>query len=273
MPRCLWRRLGSSVGLAWWIMIVRRTLMSFLWMLWIVPIVTAGGLYEEGGDRQREMDQAIVGDTAVLLEKGDLEITLGVSVEDDGDQEAIELFVEIEYGVTDGLEIGMSVPYLRLMPEASGEPDVDGLGDVTLSVSVSLLSEHPFLISSSLGVSLDTADRKSSNDLGEGTVLWEPSLVMDVSLGDMELIADIGGEFGHQPPVFVFEFTLAYAIGEVVSSVGVEGSLDGDEKDVALVPGVGFPIAEDVELAVEVPIGLTKVSSDWKVELQLTFEY
>ena len=208
-----------------------------------------------------------------MLERGELEITFGVSFEDEGDLETVELFVQGEYGVTDWLEITIEAPYLFLMPQPSDEKDIDGAGDVILSISLALLAKHPFLVSTSLGVSLPTGNDDRSEDLGEGVVQWEPSLIVDLALGDAELVLDVGGEFGENISVFVFETTLAYAFGEIVPSIGVESNLDGGAKEVSIVPGIGFPIAEDVELAIEVPIGLTNVSPNWKVGVEVTFEF
>jgi len=126
-------------------------------------------------ERGREFDKAIVGDTAALLERGELEITFGVSFEDEDDLETVELFVQGEYGVTDWLEVSIEVPYLFLMPQPRDEKDIDGAGDVTLSISLALLAKHPFLVSTSLGVSLPTGNDDRSEDLGEGVVQWEPS--------------------------------------------------------------------------------------------------
>lgn len=239
----------------------------------IVPTIVAGA--DDGGDeeRRREIDQAVVGDTAVVLESGETQLTLGVSFEDDDTVETVELFVEVEYGVTDWLEFGVQVPYLYLMPKPSEERDVEGIGDMTLSISLALLAKHPFWVSTSMDVTLATGDDKKSGDLGEGVDQWAPSLIVDVALGEAELVVDVGGEFGDHISIFVFDVTMAYAFGEVVVSLGVEGSFDGDEKDVLIVPGIGFPVAEDIELAIEVPFGVTHTSANWKVGIELTFEF
>ena len=228
-------------------------------------------LDQEGRDRQREIDRAIAGDTAVLVEQGELQVTFGTSFEDDGTLETTELFIGIEYGITDWLEVGIAVPYLFLLPRPSDERDVDGVGDVTLSASLGLVARDPFLIAVSLDATLPTGDEQKS--LGEGNGVWEPSLVMDVALGDAELVFGVGGEFARHISVFAFEVTLAYPFDEIVPSIGVEGSIDGDEKEVSLVPGIGFPIANNVELSVEVPIGLSDVSPNWQVTIELTFGF
>lgn len=244
-----------------------------LCFLLIAPAALADDHDDDEEDRYRDFDQAIVGDTAALQEAGELQITFSASFEDEDELETVELFVEGEYGVTDWLEVGIQVPYLFLMPKPSDEKDIDGISDATLSVSLFLLAKHPFLVSTSLDVSLPTGNEDKSDDLGEGIVIWEPSLAVDLALGNAELVLDVGGEFGENISKFVSETTLAYAFGEIVPSIGVEASLDGGTKDVSLVPGIGFPIGEDVELAIEVPIGLTNVSSNWKVGVEVTFEF
>jgi len=224
-------------------------------------------------ERGREFDRAIVGDTAALVEQGELEITFGISFQDEDELETVEMFVEGDYGVTDWLEVSLQAPYLFLAPKPSDEKDIDGAGDVTLAVSLSLLAKHPFLISTSLAVSFPTGDEDRSEDLGEGFVKWEPSLMVDLALGKAELVVDTGGEFGEHVSAYLFEATLAYAFGEIVPSLGVESTFDGASKEVSLVPGIGFPIIEDVELAIEAPIGLTNDAANWKIGFEVTLAF
>ncbi|MAE64496.1 MAG: hypothetical protein CMJ18_09525, partial [Phycisphaeraceae bacterium] len=190
-------------------------------------------------DRARGFDRALIGDTASLVDQGEFQITIGSAYEDDDDLETVEMFVEIEYGVRDWLEVGIKVPYLFLMPKPSDEDDVDGLGDVSLSVAVGLLAHHPVLVSASLEVTIPTGNEDRSGDLGEGQTVFEPSVAMDVALGDAELVVQIGSEIINDNATFDFEVTLAYEIGEFVPSLGFEGSLDGHSKEALIVPGIG----------------------------------
>ena len=252
---------------------IGRYMLLFLMCLCMAGTVAFADHRDDDDDDDRDIDQAIVGDTAVLLEEGEFEIMLSASFEEEDDLETVELIVEMEYGLTDWLELGIEVPYLFLMPTPDDEHDVDGLSDVTLSVSVPLPAEPPFLAAASLAVGLPTGNDKRSEDLGDGYVLWEPSVMVDVALGAAELVFDIGGEFADDVKVFNCDVTLAYPVGEVVPSIGVECSIDRSEEEVLLVPGIGFPIAEDVELGIEAPIGLTTDSPNWGIVVELTFEF
>lgn len=220
----------------------------------------------------RGIDQGVVGDTAALLEQGELEITIGGSYEDDSELETFELTVQIEYGVTDWLEVAVELPYQFLYPRDPEDPEVDGTGDITVSASVALPMPESLSASFTLGVVLPRGDEKK--DLGDGVVIWEPSLAIDVPLGDCELVFDIGGELGPDNEVFVYEVTIATETeSELVVSLGVQGCLDGDEQPVSIVPGFGFPIMEDVELGVEIPIGLNRETPDWQIVVEVTLEY
>lgn len=253
-------------------MIKRHILAVLLCFFLIVPATRAED-HDADEERRREFDKAIVGDTAALLEQGEFEITFGVSFEDEDDLETVELFLQAEYGVTDWLEVAIEAPYLFLMPQPSDEKDIDGAGDITLTVSLALLAKHPFLVSTSLGVTLPTGDEDRSGDLGEGFAVWEPSLAVDLALGNAELVFDAGGEFGDHVSAYLLETTLAYAFGEIVPSFGVESTFDGTSKEVSLVPGIGFPVIEDVELAIEAPIGMTNDTANWKIGVEITFEF
>ena len=230
-------------------------------------------LDEEGRDRQREIDRAIVGGTAVLVDQGELQFTIGASFEEEDDQETVELFAEIEYGVTDWLEVGIQVPYLFVDAKTSDENDVDGLSDITLSFSLAMLVEYPFLVSFTLDTNVTNGNEKRSDQLGETTMIWEPSIAVEVALGDAELVLEVGGEFAEGISVFNYEATLAVPFGEIIPSIGIEGSLDGREKTLSVVPGIGLPITENIELAIEVPIGLTHFTANWQVAFELTFEF
>lgn len=254
-------------------MIDRPFTLTLLCAFLIAPITRADKLEEHQDHRARTIDQAIVGDTAVLLEHGEFEVTFGTSVEDDGDQETVELFVQFEYGVTDWFELGMQLPYLFLFPESNEMDEIDGLGDMTLSFSWAVPTKLPLMISASLEVSLSTGNESKSSDFSEGKEIWMPSLTIDLPTGDAELVIDIGGEFAKHNSVFVCEVTLAYPMDDIVTSVGFDASLDGDEKELFFVPGIGFPIAEDIEIGIELPVGLNRYSSDWQINMELTFEF
>lgn len=239
-----------------------------------VALSTAGLQADEDEvDRARDFDQAIVGDTAVLLERGELEVRFEASYEDADDLDTVELLVGMDYGLTDWLELSIEVPYLFAMPVPEEEHDVDGLGDIKVGGALAVLAEHPVYVSTSLDVDLPTGNDERSEHLGEGRVVWEPSVVTDLALGDAELVFDIGGAFAEHQSEFLFETTLAYALGEIVPSLGVEGSLDGGAKEISIVPGIGLPIGEDVELAIEVPIGLSHDAANWKVLVEVTFGF
>jgi len=224
-------------------------------------------------NRAREIDQAIVGETAALLEEGELEVSFSTSFEHDVDIDTIELVIEVEYGLTGWLEIGVSFPYQFLNPRGDDEKNVDGIGDVTLEASVPVLADYPLLVAASLAVTLPTGDHDKDNGLGEGRVIWEPSITMDVSVGEAELVLAVGGELGGGTRVFNYSVLLVYPLDVIIPSIGVEGSLDGDEKGAYIVPGVGFELVEDVEIGIEIPIGMSSDSSDWKAILQVTFEF
>ncbi len=228
---------------------------------------------ERDYDRARGFDKALVGDTASLVDQGKFQLTIGSAYQDEDNLETIDVFMEIEYGVTDWLEVGMRFPYLFLMPKPDDESDTNGQGDVSLSVSVGLLATHPFLLSASLEASIPTGDEDRNDNLGEGQTALEPSVAMDVALGDAELVLQIGSEIIKEQATFDFEVTVAYEIGDVVPSIGVEGSLDGGVKEMLAVPGIGFEVLDDVEAAVEVPIGLNADSPNWGILLELTIEF
>lgn len=72
-------------------------------------------------------------------------------------------------------------------------------------------------------------------------VLWPTALMFDVE-----------GKFAKGTAVFDYEVTFAYPTCE-------------------LVPGIGFFIAEDVEMGIKVPRGLKNYTPHWQVTMQVEF--
>jgi hypothetical protein len=144
---------------------------------------------------------------------------------------------------------------------------------VIVAVKMGLLVKHPLLLSTSLEVSLPSGDADRSEDLGDDAVAWLPSLVVEVALGDAEGVIKVGGEFGEHVSACIVESTIAYAFGNVVPSIGLEAALAGDEKEVSLVPAIGFPIIQNMELVFEAPFGVTSGALNWGIGAELKVEF
>ena len=239
---------------------------------WLVPMILLVGA-PAAMAQSENLRGSIVGNTAELVDPGELEVTFGVEFEDDDDKHTTGLFIEFQYGVNERLEVGLRVPYLFVDPNESGERRVDGVGDIEISADVAMITD-PLLVTPSLTLTLPTGDDDKSEDLGEGSPIIEPMVTMEIPIGELIGIVELGGEFTRGSRAFVWSGTLAKEIEETVVSLGVEGSVDNEHtSEVSLVPGFGFEIIEDVDLAVEMQIGLTKDTPDWGITVEFTYGF
>lgn len=215
----------------------------------------------------------IVGNTAELVDPGELEVTLGVEFEEDNDKHTTGLFIEFEYGVNERMEVGLRVPYLFVDPNESGERRVDGVGDIEISVDIAMITD-PFLITPSLTLTLPTANDKRSDELGDSSAILEPAITMEIPVGDLTGIIEVGAELSQDTKAFVWSGTLAREIEEKVVSLGLEGSVDNENtSELSLVPGFGFELTDDIDMAIEAQIGLTKDTADWGITIEFTYGF
>lgn len=215
----------------------------------------------------------LVGNTAELVDPGELEVTLGFEFEEDNGKHTTDAFVEFEYGVNERMEVGLRVPYLFVDPNESGERRVDGFGDIEVSVDIAMFTE-PFLVTPSLALTLPTGNDKRSDELGDGSPMLEPAITMEIPVGNLTGIVEVGAELSRDSKSFVWSGTLAREVEETVLSLGVEGSVDNEHtSEVALVPGFGFELTDDIDVAIEAQIGLTKDTADWGITIEFTYGF
>lgn len=261
------------------------------------------------------IEELFLGESAFPQEKGEFQITFGVVHLDGDDEQITDLSLMAEYGLTDWLQVEVEVPYrfIEYVEEDEGDKDIgeveydgegeeendgdkgellidlvrssaggdekgdehdaDGLGDVEVGLLACLIQKEALVLSLALEVGLPTGDE--DEELGEGKVEWEPSLLLATNLRNAQLYFGVGGEFADEEgSIFTYTAAMAYPVKPCVGVLELDGSLDGEEGDTAyLTPGMVWHGAKDVEVSFGVPIGLTNDSADWGIVNLWTVEF
>lgn len=235
------------------------------------PVLAAAPDEEEEEEDERAAPS--VRDSALPREKGEWQISLSSVYENDDDEQTVELILGIEYGLTERLELSCEQPYLFVVPEGN-EQDVNGFGDFTLGGKFLWLTMGRAALSTSLDVTFPTGDHNKSEELSDNRFEFEPMLLLDVGLDPIEFFVGAGGEFNEDHSSFVYEVTATYEIVEDWElTLGVEGNVSDQHDEVILIPEFAFPIWEDVEGAIEFPVGLTKASPDWGITFEIAWDF
>lgn len=233
----------------------------------IAPVVRAG----EAESADGLVEELLLGGLPFSQERNEFQLTLSTEMLSRDEAYTTDTVLEIEYGITDSLQIGVELPYRVLDAKESGESDADGVGDIELEALWNLFNDGVFVASISTGVGLPTGDE--DRELGEGEVEYEIMILCAIVLENIEIYAGIGGEFTDDEEAFVYSAGLAVDFVSAVGLVEIAGAYGGEEEEVYISPGISFEVMDDIDLVLGVPIGLTSESADWGLTFRLSTEF
>ncbi len=209
---------------------------------------------------------------------------------------------EIEYGLTDWLQIEFEAPYLhRRVDDDGDEQSETGWGDSEIGVSALLHREGAAWWDATVSVSVEamipTGDYRKG--LGADRTGWGLAIAASKCLDDvvihlgagMEWVNDakeveIGDDPDNAETSDLEEFACGAAlvhrttdtlesILELTAEFETERGDDGTEHEteVYLTPGFRYALDDDVEIGLGLPIGLTDDAYDWGLFARIILEH
>lgn len=209
--------------------------------------------------------------------------------------------VEIEYGVTDRLQIEVEIPYFSVRERSSeGLFESGNLADIEVGLGYALVEETETLpaVLASFEIALPTGDHRK--EIGNDRFGYGGRLAMSKDFGRWVGHLNVGYEYvndarlwfanGEDGPKLdlngieygagvVYKFDDSWhGIVELVGETGEELELDGRrwETELSLIPGLRYGIETrgfgDFEFGVAFPVGLTSDSEDWGVIAKVQWE-
>jgi len=209
----------------------------------------------------------------------DSEDTENATVKSTGGQAAATL----SYGVSDNVDLILSMPYLWGKAEVSEETvyDEKGFGDVTLETKLRLLEKNGFSLAFKPGLSFPTGNEEKG--LGAGLVGGHIFLIASQELGSWAFHGNLGyirNENNVDERRDIWHASLA-ATWEVIknlklaANIGIERNPDEDaDNDPAfLIGGVIYSVKENFDVDFGGKFGLTKSETDFSLLAGLTFRF
>lgn len=204
---------------------------------------------------EQPLEELPLGDHPVPQEAGEWQVGVSALYLSGSEDRTTDLALEIEYGLTDRLQIETEIPYEWQGEEAEGFPGVE------LGLQGAILETDRLIASLALQAELT----------GEEPA-WEAAWLVGLNLDPVTLFLGLGYEFGEEEEVMV-DVALACPCPVGTAILEVSGELGEEEDEVYLTPGLARKWAENGEWLVGIPVGLTNDSADWGVVARLTFEF
>lgn len=213
-----------------------------------------------------------------------------------------QYFLEIEYGITDRLQIEMETAYVSVREHSfdEGGNQYSAFDDLELGVAYGILKETGLIPAITLGVQLRLPTGSRGDEIGEDRVGYGTSLAVSKDFGHWVGYACFGYEytanskikfadhkFGPKLDTSGVEYGLGAALKLTdewhihLECLGQsEQQLELDKRswqsEIVLVPGVRYGVENKKlgrwQVGVGFPIGLTNNSPDWGVIFQIQWE-
>lgn len=194
----------------------------------------------------------------------ELQGTIGFDYQRDPGFRIWETVLLIEFGLTDRLQLAAGLPFRgeRVAPAAEDR----GLGRPEIGVLFAVLPAlDPVALSAEIDVGLPAL---SGDDAG---VEWGGSLIAAVRAGPAQVHAGVGVEVEDGDAIPVGGLVGIYPLGRWRLLLEASGFHEG-ETVAFLTPGVVLQVMDDLELAVGVPIPVTRAAPGTNLVVKLTLE-
>ena len=199
-------------------------------------------------------------------ERGELQLTLdGTTSGGRGsaaDGKSVDL--DMEYGITQRLQLGIEIPY-GIESTASSELPVSWS---TMNAGVLyqfIRSSHPFALSAGIGVNLPVTFR--------GNASLEPELLAAKEFGKLQIHTSIIPELSNEEKSLAYNAATVRPLGQSIRpTLEFSGRRNGGVNSFYVTPGMYEHLADRLEIGVGVPFGTGGKSSSVGLVVKMTWE-
>ena len=194
-------------------------------------------------------------------DKGELQLTLGV---DSRHQLGSNTVLQLEYGLTDRLQLSSEVPY-GITAERYAEVPA-GWSSAVVGVQYQFVQSRTFALTAGIGVGFPVNSKSEPS--------WEPTVLVAKSLGKLQLHGSIVAELENESKSFAYNMACAYPIRRHWF-----GTLEWNARRLLgrnafyATPGVYRHLDRGLEIGVGVPLGIGGVASFVGIAAKITWEF
>ncbi|MGD0681717.1 MAG: hypothetical protein ABR990_06670 [Terracidiphilus sp.] len=173
--------------------------------------------------------------------------------------------LDIEYGITKRLQLGMEVPY-GIQSTASSELPVSWS-----SLNASLLyqfirSNHPFALSGSMGVNVPLTSR--------GEFGFEPELLIAKAFGKLQIHTSVIPELSDDDKSLEYNVAAVRPLAHhLIPTLEFNGRRNKGLNSFYVTPGMYKHLPRRMEIGMGVPVGVNSQSSPIGVVVKMTLEF
>jgi hypothetical protein len=172
--------------------------------------------------------------------------------------------VDIEYGITDRLQLGFEAPYGIQSTATSEIPTSWSAADIRLLYQF-IRGNHPFALSCAMGINTPLTSR--------GDLSYEPELLIAKAIGKLQIHTSVIPELNDE------ETSLEYNVAAVrplahhfIPTLEFNGRRNPGTNSFYVTPGIYKHLPRRLEIGVAVPAGMGHYSSPAGVVFKMTWE-
>ena len=227
----------------------------------VALLLCASGAGAQVVEPDQPIQELFVGETVFVQGRGEVQFTTVWDGRKDGDEKSWTATQEVQYGVTDWLELDVALPFVNGLESTALSHA--GLGDLEVGCLLGL-ARHIRTGALSVGarVRLPTGDEAKGH--GEGETVPETVVIFGKALGNAQVhaSAEVGFVNKGAPKEWTYGAGVVVPTGRWRETLELDARHQGDEDRLLLTPGLYFKPRKAFEIGVGVPIGLTQRSSD-----------
>lgn len=248
---------------------VKQALVPFLFIfLYAVPV-----LAQEEDDFEEPIKEFNFTESVYNQGKNEFQFTLlGRHFERDG-LNSYTFKYEVEYGLTDQLQLEASVLDRRIRPRDT-ELERQSFFFLEAGLLYNLYSSRKFAATASLVAEFPLNSKKEfvieEEDIH--VTSYTPHLVLATQLGRGQLHLDMGAEFAAGEREYFTNLAAVYPLGDFRALLELNGGYD-EEVSLFLSPGLGWRVVESLDLLTGVAIGLDSKEKPWGLNVGIIYEF
>jgi len=217
------------------------------------------------------IQEAFKSDLVFAQEAGEFQFSFTPHYAEAGEETSWALPVSLEYGISDKLQIELEwVSYGQNNP--SDESANSGVGDVKIGLQYSWMEILGSNVHLALGVELGIPLGDEEKELGEAEKSLETYLVLGANISqELHAFLQLGVEYPEHEGKE--RFVNLGLIGKLANDVAFTVEYNWEEEQRYITPGLVWQPADDWELGIGLPLGVSDEADDYQLILHLIVEF
>ncbi len=219
-------------------------------------------------EEEELIQEFFVAETAVVQEKGEMQLTLGVKHDKEAGTKSWETALTFEFGITDHLQVAASTSYLS--QKSSGSEKVSGLGDISLEIAYGILTDMDKLVLTMGMEAVFPEENGSGSETEENEEEWEPFAIIARQMGAGQV--HFGAGMSLEEKELEVHLAGVYPWKNWRGTLEFNGSFQDENDEITITPGLTW-VSSGVEVGAGLSLGQTSHVPDNRIIVQLTLEF